>query len=66
MSKAIEEYKDWLLTLSDGNPIKVAVLINQDIYIKKPEALAFIETFGEDISIDVILKAAEHIVNKKN
>ena len=66
MSKAIEEYKNWLLTLSDGNPIKVAVLINQDIYFKKPEALAFMETFGEDINIDVILKAAEHIVNKTN
>ena len=62
----LSTYEKYLLMASQGNPIKLAVLLNQDLHRQNPQAFTLIQKNGhEDINVDIILSVAETIVNTK-
>lgn len=62
----INTYERYLLLASQGNPIKLAVLLNQDLHRNNPDAFTLLSNNGhENVTIDNILTIAEQIVNTK-
>ena len=62
----LNTYERYLLLASQGNPIKLAVLLNQDLHKNHPDAFTLVSKNGhENVSIDNILTIAEQIVNTK-
>jgi len=62
----LSTYEKYLLMASQGNPIKLAVLLNQDLQRQNPDVFTLFHKSGhEDINVDIILSVAENIVNTK-
>lgn len=62
----INTYERYLLMASQGNPIKLAVLLNHDLHQKHPDAYTLMAEKGyDDFTVDNVLNIAEYLVNTK-
>jgi hypothetical protein len=64
MEQHIVNYVNHLYSVSEGNPIKLAVLLNNDILSSNNYALALMSS--RRLNVDSILFVAESIVNQVN
>jgi len=64
MNEHIVNYVNHLYSVSEGNPIKLAVLLNKDILESNTTALYLMR--GKKLNVDSILFTAETIVNQFN
>jgi hypothetical protein len=64
MNEHIVNYVNHLYSASEGNPIKLAVLLNKDILSSNNYALTLMSS--KKLTVDSILFVAETIVNQVN
>ena len=62
----LSTYQNYLLMASQGNPIKLAILINHDLHLEKQEAFDLMNLNGfKNHNVDAVLSIAESIINTK-
>lgn len=62
----LSAYQKYLLMASKGNPIKLAVLLNNDLHNDHPDAhVLMLEHNYDDISLDNVLNIAEYLIKKQ-
>jgi delta 1-pyrroline-5-carboxylate dehydrogenase len=61
MSDELIIYQKFLYKTSEGNPIKLAVLIRRDLFNNNSLAM---QLFDDKINVDTVVEKAEQIVNQ--
>lgn len=62
----LSTYQNYLLMVSQGNPIKLAILLNNDLHNKKQEAFDLMNLGGYvDHNINDVINIAEYLVKTK-
>lgn len=59
--ETLEMYRKVLYRLSEGDPIKLAAILQRDLLNNNPNAF---QIFNEKINVDSVIKVAQQIVNE--